>query len=104
MIKSASIGGAALDLLGGRFGGDISSPGVAADDLWCSSMPKNRSAFGLPNGASSCVEPVCGKLRTVYGGVVDEPMPDQLADLANLLEMALERGELFSSTAKRPTR
>jgi len=53
---------------------------------------------------SRAAEPVCGKLRTVFGGVSEEPMPDDLTDLANLLEAALERGDLFSCKPKRPSR
>ena len=64
-------------------------------------MSKIGSVFGLSKGASSSVEPVCGKLRATYDGVAEEPMPEQLTDLANLLEMALERGELFSGKGKR---
>ncbi len=46
-------------------------------------------------------EPVCGRLRALFGDVAQEEMPDQLADLADRLQAALERGELFGTKATR---
>ena len=43
---------------------------------------------------SSSVAPVCNRLRVMFDKVAVEPMPDQLNDLAALLDSALERGEL----------
>jgi hypothetical protein len=66
-------------------------------------MPKIGSVADAFRG-SRAAEPVCGKLRAVFSGVSDEPMPDDLTNLANLLEAAFERGDLFAGKTKRPAR
>lgn len=39
-------------------------------------------------------DPIGGQLKSLFGGLTSGPMPDRLAQLADALEEAFERGEL----------
>ena len=67
-------------------------------------MRKNGSGPNVRKSSSFATEPVCGKLRLMFGDVASEPMPESLSSLADRLDLAFERGELFAAKPKGPAR
>jgi hypothetical protein len=100
MIKTELADAAAQDLLDRWIMGALTQSGVAADGFWCSAMRKNESGSDVRKSSSSAAEPVCGKLRLMFDDVAAEPMPECLASLADQLDSALQRGELFAPKPK----
>ncbi len=62
-------------------------------------MPRHANGQETRKSSSVAAEPVCGKLRVMFD-VTEQPMPDHLASLADLLDAALERGDLSAAKPK----
>jgi hypothetical protein len=102
MVTSEFVMTTAPDLLSRQRDGGKMSPMSIAGERWCSTMVNKLNGLGGRGFGSSATEPVCGKLRALFDDVAAEPVPEQLANLVERLERALERGELPGLPPKDP--
>ena len=70
-------------------------------------MGKPRPEFAasdpVASGALDLCQPQLGdQLKRMFGDVTAGPMPDRLLELADALEEAFQRGELFDKGRRRP--
>ena len=65
-------------------------------------MGKPRPEFAAPGALDLCQPQLGDQLKRMFGEVSADPMPSRLLELADALEEAFQRGELFDPAARRP--